>query len=443
MWWRGGPCTRAFPLDVCLLYGKALCPALLQWLLLLLICTQMVRANTEGWAKTPASFRWLVYGEAGERGVEGPGGDCDIRTLKSTVCGLDDRLAWTDSCSLCLLLLTGAKDEWFWSLGAAALCRDMRSDKDGIANDSVLASWIWGLGHIGRLLSPRLLCSVFIVLALLSGLAVSCRPGTELNRSGLLLWCAWISSANEGLPPWPPTPGLLLKVLPTSTGLLGCQVLLRVPSGTGNDPAPLESCRARLLREQDRRLEAGLTEVRPLKLGGTTRPPAREIPERLEEVNSAREIFRPWAGLGHLCSCSASSWAREDGPAATGPSATQPAPDFGVNASFDNPHTKIWLCSLSFFASVLAKRWLRLYEVPDPGCCCVCFAGTGVTLLVLCGVERGKAPYLTRANRMQRESAWPGGGKWREMIGRAPQAAKQWLRSDKERKKAIRYSLVD
>lgn len=285
----------------------------------------------------------------------------------------------------------------------------MRSDKDGVTKNSVLVSCIWGSAHIGRLVRPRLLCR---------GLTESCRPGNELKRSGLLLWCSWIRSANDGLPPCPPTPGH------ESTGLLACQVLLRVP--TGNDPATLVSCRDRLLREQDRRLEAGLTEVRLLRGGGTARPPEREKTERLEEVKSPRGIFTL---CGHLCSCAAISWARGDGPAAT-----QPAPNFGLDGSFVKPYTENWLLSLTFFGLALVKRSLRLYELPDPGC---------VTPLVFCGVERDKTPYLTRANRMQRESAWPGGGRGRWLAGHHKQQYNGWHQIKREKKRQyITHSLI-
>lgn len=414
MWWRGGLCTRSFTLAIGLLLS--LCPALLHRFLLR---TQMVRANTDGSAKTPATFRFAERFENGEmgarlfrRGVEGSSNACDMRTHKSTSCGLEDCLACTDFCFLCLLLLRDVMGAWLWSLSAANWCWDMRSDKDGVAENpggggGALRGGL-GRGSVGRL-RPMLLCCVLVVPALLSGLEMSadkfCRPGTELKRSGLLLWCSWISSANEGLPPWPPTPGLLLSP-PTSTGLLACQVLLRLPSGTGNDPAILESCADRLLREKDRRLEAGLTEGRLPRLGGTPGPPEREMLEiwpRLEEPKLVRGKFAPWAGLAHSRSCSAISWAKELGPAAT-----QPVPKVGVNASFATLPAENWLQLLTPFGSVWAKRSQRLYE--SPGCGCVCGKVTHVTLLVMCSVERDKAPYLTRAKCMQRESVWRGRG---------------------------------
>lgn len=454
MWCRGGPCTRSFTLAICLLYRNVWCPALLHWLLLFLICTHMLRANTDGSAKTPAPF-WFVkrfeHGEMGERlpwrGVEGPGDVCDMRTLKLTFSGLriwDNCLGCTDFCSLCLRFLRGV---WFWSLGAAAWCSDIKCDKDGAAENPEGGGLGRGSGKgRGRLLRLRLLCCVVVVLALLSGLAVSgdrfCKPGTKLKRSGLLFWCSWISSANEGLPPWPPTPGLS-PTPATSTGLLAWQVLLRLPRGPGNDPASLESWRDRLLREQDRRLDVGLTEVRLPRLGGTLRPPEREKPgprwrlwPRLEEPKLVREIFGPWAGLAHMRSCSAISWARELGPAVT-----QPVPELGVNAFFA---TENWLESLTSSASVRAKRSIRLYESPDPGCVCVCVEVKRVILTVLCGVERDKAPYLTRANCMQRESVWQGGGggsggRWLARHHKQPYKVEIRQRE----KKAICYSLGD
>lgn len=357
----------------------------------------------DGSAKTPAAVR-LEQGEAGERltlrGAEGSGEVCVMRTLKSTSSGLrfwEDCLARTALCSL-----RGILGTWLWSLGVGAGWWEMRSDKDGVTENPGgrgRGGLAGGVGK-GRLLRPVLLCWVLVVFVLLSGFVESaekfCRPGSELKRSGLLLLCSWISSANEGLPPWPPTPGLLLTP-PTSTALLACQRLLRLPSGTGNDPTTLGSCRDRLLREQDRRLDVGLTEVRLLRLGVTPRPLEGEIPGFRPRLI---EIFGPWAGLACLCLCSAISWAREPAPAAT--------QEFEVKLSFTKQETRSQ--PFASFDSVRTKRLLRLYKSPDPGWGCVRFEVTRVTLSALCGVERDKAPYLTRANRMQREPTWRGRG---------------------------------